>query len=119
MSNGENEAPTGSADPRFEAYTAQARALVSGIMRGRSGFGALREFHGIYRATARLILQSSFISLSGESLPAPLAVWHSRFWHHVLDDLLLNHRFLFSEVLTKPNSFDPCAMWAMFWALAK
>lgn len=106
-------------DARFADYAKQAHGIVGGIMRGRSGFGALRNFDSVYRATARLILQSSFISLSVESLPGPMVVWHRRFWHHVLDDLLVNHRFLFSEVLTKPSSFEPHAMWAMFWGLAK
>lgn len=116
--NAQVSAP-GLADPLVNEYAEQARKLVSGIMRGRSGLGALRNFDSIYRATARLILQSSFISLSGENLPGPLVAWHRRFWHHVLDDLLVSHRFLFSEVLTRPYSYDPRAIWAMFWALAK
>lgn len=44
----------GPVDPLVDEYAEQARKLVSGIMRGRSGLGALRNFDSIYRARAHL-----------------------------------------------------------------
>src|SRR5262245_5684504 len=106
-------------DAFLDEYAERAKSLIGGILRGRSGFGALRHFDRIFRDTARLVLQSSFISLSSDRVSIPLVPWHRRFRDYFLDDVFLNHRFFVSEMLTKPINYDPRTIWALFWALAK
>lgn len=82
----------------------------------RTGFGAFRKSGDLFRNTLSLILESGiFTPPRSEASP-----WSDPdYWYHFIYRFPGRYIRFFKDILSKPSSFDPVCMWALFWALAK
>lgn len=87
----------------FLQQTSKAYEFAQKYLHTRTGFGALSHFHKIGFESMLLAVNSSFYK---GSKPHFLMIKY---------DL----RSFIKDDLTKPNSYDPPTLWALFWALAK
>lgn len=101
-----------------DEYSNVATQFVGGILRGRSGFGALRHHDGVLRETARGVFESGNFAWDNES-SLPMWSHDPEFWHYMRREPSGYHRALFEGWLAKPQHYEPRALWALFWALAR
>ncbi len=107
-----------------EGYAGLAAEIADPQLRSRVGFGAFHHFDEVFRETIRLVLESATFMPPTDSAATPwmFAPWMDdpEFWH------LFGRRFhwrpqrsLIRRLLYQPRNYDPAALWALFWALAK
>lgn len=109
----------------FKEYQKQASDFAAGILSSRSGYGSYRHFDGIFHESFRLVMGSSRIrsNLYFEPPGIPYLYDLELAFH------LLRHyrrgwgtsslRFFIENLLGSPASYEPPALWVLFWALAK
>jgi len=111
------EAPT--QRPEFTHLTSAAQDLVHGTLRGRTGFGAFRHFENIFRESLQVVLESSFLVHPKENGWPPFMAYDPELWHFFGRRMRSNPRVFIEGLLTAPTSYNPKAVWALFWALSK
>lgn len=111
------EAPT--EHPALARLTSAAQDLVHGTLRGRTGFGAFRHFENVFRESLQVVLESSFLVHPKENGGLPFMAYDPELWHFVGRRMRSNPRLFIEGVLSSPASYNPQAVWALFWALAK
>ena len=112
-----SDAPEGPSaeDTHYEEYLDIASGFLSDTLHSRAGFAAFRHFEGIQRDTVRLIARSSFFS--NRQQHEPFLFHDPDYYFHYM---LRRGSFpFFSHSLSSPASYDPPAVWALFWALAR
>lgn len=104
--------------PSYASYIKLAASIAEEVSRGRTGFGAFRNFSSISRETMRLAFNSGFFGIREKSV-FPLWTIDADFLHFYLKRSHPDHRSFFDQVLASPSSYDPSCLWALFWALAQ
>lgn len=102
----------------YASYIKLAASVAEDLSRGRTGFGAFRNFATISRDTMRLAFNSGFFS-NREKGNSPFWAIDGEFLHFYLKRSHPDHRYFFNRVLASPSSYEPSCMWALFWALAQ
>src|ERR1700682_2115774 len=110
---------TAAAQPDVSRLMGAAHELVSGTLRGRTGFGAFRHFENVFRDSLHVVLESSFLVRSNDNGWLPLMAYDPEMWHFTGRRMRSNPRLFIESVLTAPASYNPQPIWALFWALAK
>jgi len=109
------------ANPTYDSYIEVAAAIVDSLRKERFGFDALRHYGSILDETVRLAFDSSFFRPpAANSWPAPWP-FDPEFFHFVFRGPWPRPRpaWFLQNLLASPQHFDPEALWALFWGLAK
>ena len=100
-----------------QRYLASVNRVLDTALNSRGGLGAYRHYEGLFQDTARLAWESGLlraaVPFGGSQHPHLFMDW----WHMLRSGGAT--RFLFRDILAHPSSYEPRALWALYWALAQ
>ena len=100
-----------------QRYLASVNRVLDTALASRGGFGAFRHYEELFRDTARLAWESGLLRSPLPGVGSPHPHFYEEWWYMLRGGA--STRFLFRHILADPSSYEPRALWALFWALAQ